>query len=77
MEEKIVYFEKPGKENTEEIMKLVLQRAKLRNISRIVIASTRGDTARSFAKAVEGKDITLVVVPWHCFKEMIIHFQEL
>lgn len=64
MEEKIFYFEKPGKENTEEVMTLVLQRATLRNISRIVVASTRGDTARSFAEAVKGKDINLVVVPW-------------
>jgi len=64
MEEKIVYFEKPGKENTTEVIKLVLERAKLRNINRIVVASTRGYTAKSFLDAVEGKDINLVVVPW-------------
>ncbi|MBA7587819.1 hypothetical protein ES708_29862 [subsurface metagenome] len=64
MEEKIVYFEKPGKENTGEVIKLVLERAKLRNINRIVLASSRGYTAKSFLDAVEGKDINLVVVPW-------------
>ena len=64
MEEKIVYFEKPGKENTAEVIKLVLERAKLRNINRIVLASTRGYTAKSFLDAVSGKDIRLVVVPW-------------
>jgi hypothetical protein len=64
MEEKIVYFEKPGKKNTAEVIKLVLERAKLRNINRIVMASTRGYTAKSFLDAVEGKDINLVVVPW-------------
>ena len=64
MEEKIVYFEKPGKENTAEVIKLVLERAKSRNINRIVLASTRGYTAKSFLDAVEGKDINLVVVPW-------------
>ena len=64
MEEKIVYFEKPGKENTAEVIELVLERAKLRNINRIVLASTRGYTAKSFLDAVEGKDINLVVVPW-------------
>jgi uncharacterized protein len=70
MEEKIVYFEKPGKENTTEVIKLVLERAKLRNINRIVVASTRGYTAKSFLDAVEGKDINLVVVPWQFgFKE--------
>jgi hypothetical protein len=64
MEEKIVYFEKPGKENTGEVIRLVLQRAKQRNISRIVVASTRGNTAKAFSEAVGGKDIHLVVVPW-------------
>ena len=64
MEEKIVYFDKPGKENTGKVIKLVLQRAKLKNISRIVVASTRGNTAKSFSEAVEGEDINLVVVPW-------------
>src|SRR5680860_464302 len=64
MEEKIVYFEKPGKENTAEVIKLVLERAKSRDINRIVLASTRGYTAKSFLDAVSGKDIHLVVVPW-------------
>jgi len=70
MEEKIVYFEKPGKENTEEVIEVVLERAKQRNIKKIVLASTRGYTAKSFLDAVEGKDINLVVVPWQFnFKE--------
>ena len=64
MEEKIVYFDKPGKENTAEVIKLVLERAQARDIGRIVLASTKGSTARAFAEAVEGKDISLVVVPW-------------
>ena len=64
MEEKIVYFEKSGKKNTTEVIKLVLERAKSRNINRIVLASTRGYTAQSFLDAVEGKGIHLVVVPW-------------
>lgn len=64
MEEKVVYFEKPGKENTEEVIKLVLQKARLKNINNIVVASTRGNVAKSFSAAVKGKDINLVVVPW-------------
>jgi len=64
MEEKIVYFEKPGKENTAEVIKLVLERAKSRNINKIVLASTTGYTAKAFLDAVEGKGIHLVVVPW-------------
>jgi hypothetical protein len=64
MEDKIAYFEKTGKENTGEVVRLVLDRAKSRNISRLVVASTRGNTAKSFSEAVEGKGINLVVVPW-------------
>ena len=64
MEEKIVYFERPGKENTEEVTKLVLQKAKSKDIHRIVVASTRGNVAKSFSDAVRGEDINLVVVPW-------------
>ncbi len=64
MEEKIVYFERPGKKNTTEAIKLILERAKSRNINRIVLASTEGLTAKSFSDAVEGKGINLVVIPW-------------
>lgn len=70
MEEKIVYFEKPGKENTEEVIKLVLEKAKLRKINKIVVASTRGNTAELLLQAVEKLNINLVVVPWQFgFKE--------
>lgn len=64
MEEKIVYFDKPGKDNTEEVIRLALQRADSRGIKKIVVASTRGETAKSFSKALEGRGIGLVVVPW-------------
>ena len=47
MEDKIVYFEKPGKENMDEVIRLVLERAKSRNIEEIVLASTTGNTAKS------------------------------
>ena len=63
MEERIVYFDNPGKENTEEVIKLVLERSKARNIQKVVVASTTGYTARLFLDAVEGKKIHLVVVP--------------
>jgi uncharacterized protein len=70
MEEKIVYFERPGRENTEDVMELVLERAESRNIKRIVVASTRGNTAKAFFRAFEEKDARLVVVPWQFgFKE--------
>ncbi|MBI2979933.1 MAG: hypothetical protein HYY41_03795 [Chloroflexi bacterium] len=50
MEGKIIYFEKPGRENTEEVFRLAKRRAKELGIKNIVVSSTRGDTA---ARAVE------------------------
>ena len=64
MEEKIVYFEKPGKENTTEVIPLIKERARARGIKKIVLASTRGDTARAAAQSFEGTGLQLVVIPW-------------
>ncbi len=61
--EKIVYFEEPGKVNTEETLKLAIERAKARGIHKMVLASTRGDTARLAMDKLSGTDIRMVVVP--------------
>lgn len=63
MEEKIVYYEKLGPENTESTLQLAIERAKARGIKKIVLASTRGDTARQAARLLDGSDIKMVVVP--------------
>ena len=63
MEEKIVYFEEPGLDNTLETLQMAVERAKARGIGKIVLASTRGDTARLAAERLVGTDIKLVVVP--------------
>ena len=63
MEEKIVYFEQPGKDNTEETLKLALERAKARGIKKIVLASTRGDNARLAAERYAGSGIKIIVIP--------------
>lgn len=63
MEEKIVYFEEPGAANTEMTLNMALERAKSRGIKKIVLASTRGDTARQMATKLAGSDIKMVVVP--------------
>lgn len=64
MEERIVYFEKPGEANTPEVLSLVNDRARERQITTVVLASTRGETARAAVEALEGTGIKLVVVPW-------------
>jgi len=63
MEEKIVYFEEPGIANTEETLRLAAERAKARGINKIILASTRGDTARLAAEQWAGTGIKIVVVP--------------
>jgi hypothetical protein len=63
MEEKIVYFEEPGLDNTLETLQLAVERAKARGIAKIILASTRGDTARLAAERLVGTDVKLVVVP--------------
>ena len=45
-----MYFDKPGKDNTEPTLKLAAQRAKELGISEVAIASTTGSTAY---KAIE------------------------
>ncbi len=63
MEEKIVYFEEPGIENTEATLQLAAERAKARGIKKIVLASTRGETARMAARLWADSGIKIVVVP--------------
>jgi len=63
IEEKIVYFEEPGQQNTEMALSLALERANARGIRKIVLASTRGTTALLAARLLAGTDIQMVVIP--------------
>lgn len=63
MEEKITYFEQPGIDNTETTLRLAEERARARGIKKILLASTRGDTARMAAKLWADSGIKIVVVP--------------
>ena len=60
MEGKVVYFDKPGAENTEEVLSIVKRRAEELGVRSVLVASTSGDTA---VKAVEVlKGIRVVAV---------------
>ena len=63
MQRKIVYFQEPGEANTEETLALAVEQARLRGTRKIVLASTRGETARLAAARVAGTGIQLIVVP--------------
>ena len=53
-----MYFEKPGKENTQSVVNLALNTAKLRGINNIVVASNTGYTAEFFKEC--GLNIVVV-----------------
>lgn len=60
MEEKIVYFEKVGPENTETTLSIVKERAKELGITTILVASTRGDTAARAVEVFKGAKVVAV-----------------
>ena len=55
MESKTIYFENPGRENTEEVLRSVKQRAEELGIKTIVVASTVGNTAVKATEVVGSK----------------------
>ena len=60
MESKTVYFDNPGSENTEAVLRIARQRAKELGIKTIVVASTRGDTAVRAMDAFQGLKVIIV-----------------
>lgn len=62
MERKVMYFEKPGKDNTTACLQIVRSAIKENNYKHIVIASTEGDTGLLFSEALRDSGINVVVV---------------
>ncbi|MCL4457567.1 MAG: hypothetical protein M1147_01690 [Nitrospirae bacterium] len=62
MEKRVVYFEKPGRENTGACLQVVKDMLKERNYKHLVIASTEGDTGLLFSEALKGLGINVVVI---------------
>lgn len=58
-----MYFDKPGKENSEETLRLALDTARQRGIENIVIASSSGETAEFF-KGVDDVNVTCVTLAY-------------
>jgi uncharacterized protein len=63
MKETIVYFEEPGPQNTQDALDLALARARARGIKKIVLASTRGETALLASNIFARAGIKMIVVP--------------
>lgn len=63
-----MYFNKPGKDNTEQTLKFAFERAKELGLNEVVVASSKGDTAYKVLEIFNGFQIT--VVTYHSgFKE--------
>jgi len=62
----ITYFERPGAENTEQLIGRVIDRLRQGDISHLVIASSTGATASKFLSRLGDMDVQLVVVTSHC-----------
>ena len=60
MELKTVYFDNPGKENTDEVLRIAKQRAQELGIKTIVVATTEGGTAAKAVDVFEGMKIVAV-----------------
>jgi uncharacterized protein len=60
METRTVYFDKPGKENTEAVFELAKKRAQELGIKTVIVASTTGETAVKAVEALKGFKVVIV-----------------
>jgi len=60
MEAKTVYFESPGKENTEDVLRIAKQRVEELGIKTILVASSSGDTAVKAMDVFQGLKVIAV-----------------
>ncbi len=62
MEKRVIYFEKPGRDNTDACIEVVRDELSGGRIGHIVLATTTGDTALRFCEALDTGSINMVVV---------------
>lgn len=63
MADQIVYFSQPGQENTPAVFEVVDRALSELDIHKVILASTRGDTARLAMDKYKGRGVRLIVVP--------------
>lgn len=59
---KVTYWEKPGKEHTDETLKIALKAAKERGIDTVLVSSTTGYTAKRALNIFKDSGLELVIV---------------
>jgi hypothetical protein len=62
--ERTMYFDKPGKDNTDQTLQLAAERADELGIDEVVVATTTGKTAYKALEVFKGKRVTAVT--YHC-----------
>jgi len=62
MRQEVIYFDKAGEENTSSVLDIAHNRFSKGDIDAVVIASTRGKTAREAAEEFEKRGIKLIFV---------------
>lgn len=60
MESKIVYFDKPGRDNTDAVFEIAKMRAKELGIKTMIVSSTTGETALKAVDALKGYKVVIV-----------------
>ena len=60
MERKIVYFDKPGLDNTKETLAIAKERVEELGIKTILVATTRGDTGVRSVEAFKGYNVVVI-----------------
>lgn len=60
MKSKIVYFEEPGKGNTDEVLRIAEQRAEELGIKSMVVASNSGFTGAKAVDVFKGRKVVVV-----------------
>jgi hypothetical protein len=59
-------FERPGKQNTVEVIEVARERLKVGDISHIIVATSSGRTADELVEAIQGMPVKVVAVTLHC-----------
>ena len=61
-EKKITYFNKPGAQNTEEVIECAYERAKQGDIKQVVVATFTGNTVLKLAEKFNDLDVNIVAI---------------
>ncbi len=76
MEQKIVYFEKPGGENTDAVLRIAEKRAEELGIKTVVVASNTGATGIKALEVFKGRKVVTVTHSVGFREENVNEFKE-